>query len=91
MTQVARAPIADATLVLKLESPNSNYRIEVSLGVSADDASCWRESIYFGVSPGKKKPDEWEDIEMFLSRDEARVLRDFLTTLLGSADYRDEC
>lgn len=56
------------------------------------DASEWKRPLQISISPkyfGSTVPDAYYENNVRLSREDARLLRDFVTSLLNSPDFRD--
>lgn len=85
------------TLEMHLKSAHGEppRTMRVSWCIDEEDASCWRQPCMVTIEPyysfpGPKGDDEvWETV-VDLSREDMRVLRDFLTLLLGSPDLRQD-
>jgi hypothetical protein len=87
---------------LRLTLPEGNDGAAVALVVSwkinPADSSCWERPLCLTISPANllgdpagssdDTSDHWETI-VDLSREDARLLRDFLTSLLASPDLRE--
>lgn len=59
--------------------------------INEADSSCWRRPLELTIGPidSKDENDEWETC-VDLRREDARLLRDFLTSVLASPDLRED-
>ena len=63
-------------------------QLSVSLMINEADASCWRRPVGIFIVPHGEDYDN--DAGVALTRNEVRLLRDFLSSLLESPDWRHD-
>jgi hypothetical protein len=79
------------TLVVNCE--NDAVELRVTWMLSEIDATCWRRPLSLSIAPyvsplGKWPGEHWWETCIEMSREECRLLRDFLTSVLASPDWR---
>jgi hypothetical protein len=70
------------TLIFTPDS-DQEVKVDVAWTIEEADASCWRAPISVCFRRGEV------DTVVFLSREEGRLIRDFLTSIIQSPDLRD--
>lgn len=80
--------MVDVSCRLIVPSPDSDIKVTIALSwsLSTEDASCWKRPLTLSISPNGGG-EAWETY-LYLSREEGRLLRDYLSVMLASPDLR---